>query len=106
MTDGRGAGGLAYDGELRGELRLLVVSWRSSPPSPFAAGERDDLEYEIHSGRRIVSTEYSISASQTVIDDVRDRASFDAEIARLGVESVSGRGARFSAVLVPAGSHG
>ena len=52
-----------------------------------------------------MSTEYSISASQTVIDDVRDRASLDAEIARLGVDSVSGRGARFSAVLVPAESH-
>jgi len=62
-------------------------------------------KYEIYSGRRIVSTEYSISASQAVIDYVRRQGVNDAEIVRLGVDSVSWRGARFSAVLVPAESH-
>jgi hypothetical protein len=62
-------------------------------------------KYEIYSGRRIVSTEYSISASQAVIDYVRRQGVKDAEIVRLGVDSVSWRGARFSAVLVPAESH-
>ena len=62
-------------------------------------------KYEIYSGRRIVSTEYSISPSQAVIDYVRRQGVKDAEIVRLGVDSVSWRGARFSAVLVPAESH-
>ena len=62
-------------------------------------------EYEIYSGRRIVSTEHSISASQAVIDYVRRQGVKDAEIVRLGVDSVSWRGARFSAVLVLAESH-
>jgi hypothetical protein len=62
-------------------------------------------KYEIYSRRRIVSTEYSINASQAVIDYVRRQGVKDAEIVRLGVDSVSWRGARFSAVLVPAESH-
>ena len=52
-----------------------------------------------------MSTEYSISASQAVIDYVRGRGVKDAEIVRLGVDSVSWRSARFSAVIVPTESH-
>ena len=60
-------------------------------------------KYEIHSGRRTVSIQYSVSASQAVVDYVRSFGRDD-EIRRLGVDSVSWRGARFSAVLVPADS--
>ena len=59
-------------------------------------------KYEIYSGRRIVSTQYSVTALQAVIDHVRSYGVKDDEIRRLGVDSVSWRGARFSAVLVPA----
>ena len=59
-------------------------------------------KYEIHSGRRIVSTQFSVSALQAVLDYVRSYGCSDDEIRRLGVDSVSWRGARFSAVLVPA----
>ena len=58
-------------------------------------------QYEIHSGRRLVSTQFSVSAAQAVIDYVRSWGVKDDEIRRLGVDSVSGRGARFKAVLVP-----
>ena len=60
-------------------------------------------KYEIHSGRRVVSTQYSVSASQATIDYVRSLGVKDNEIKRLGVDSVSWRGA-FRAVLVPAES--
>jgi hypothetical protein len=59
-------------------------------------------KYEIHSGRRIVSTQHSISALQAVVDYVRSYGVRDDEILRVGVDSVSWRGARFSAVHVPA----
>jgi hypothetical protein len=57
--------------------------------------------YEIHSGRRVVSIQYSVSALQAAVDYVRSLGTNDDEIRRLGVDSVSWRGARFSAVLVP-----
>jgi hypothetical protein len=57
-------------------------------------------KYEIHSGRRIVSIQHSVSAIQAVVDYVRSNGVKDDEIRRLGVDSVSWRGARFSAVLV------
>lgn len=59
-------------------------------------------KYDIHSGRRIVSTQYSVSPLQAVVDYVRSHGVKDDEIRRLGVDSVSWRGARFRAVLVPA----
>ena len=59
-------------------------------------------KYEIHSGRRVVSTQYSVSALQAVVDYVRSYGVNDDEIRRLGVDSVSWRGAHFRAVLVPA----
>ena len=58
-------------------------------------------KYEIHSGRRLVSTQYSVSPLQAVVDYVRSYGVKDDEITRLGVDSVSWRGARFKAVLVP-----
>ena len=58
--------------------------------------------YEIYSGRKVVSTQYSVSTSQAVVDYVRSLGVKDDEIRRLGVDSVSWRGAHFRAVLVPA----
>ena len=49
-----------------------------------------------------MSTQYSVSALQAVVDYVRSFGCSDDEIRRLGVDSVSWRGARFNAVLVPA----
>jgi hypothetical protein len=57
-------------------------------------------EYEIHSGRRLVSTQFSVSPLQAVVDYVRSYGVKDDEITRLGADSVSWRGARFKAVLV------
>ena len=63
-------------------------------------------KYEIHLGRRIVSTQYSVSPLQAVVDYVRSYGVKDDEIRRLAVDRVSWRGAQFNAVLVetePAG---
>ena len=57
-------------------------------------------EYDIYSGRRVVSTQFSVSASQAVVDYVRSWGVSDDEIRRLGVDSISWRGAQFKAVLV------
>ena len=61
-------------------------------------------KYEIHSGRRLVATQFSVSASQAVMDYVRSYGVKDDEITRVGVDCVSWRGARFKAMLVPAES--
>ena len=53
-------------------------------------------KYEIYSGRRVVSTQYSVSPSQAVIDYVRSYGVKDDEIRRLGVDRVSWRGAQFT----------
>lgn len=58
-------------------------------------------KYEIRSGRRTVSIQTSVSALQAVVDYVRTFGCSDSEIRRLGVDSVSWRGARFSAVPIP-----
>jgi hypothetical protein len=58
-------------------------------------------KYEIHSGRRTVTTVYSSSPLQAAVDYVRSFGSGNNEITVLGVNSVSWRGARFSAVLAP-----
>jgi hypothetical protein len=58
-------------------------------------------KYEIHSGRRLVSTQFSVSPLQAVVDYVRSYGVKDAEITRLGVDRVSWRGAQFTAVLDP-----
>jgi hypothetical protein len=62
-------------------------------------------KYEIHSGRRVVSTQYSVSALQAVVDYVRSYGVNDDEIRRLGVDLVSWRGAQFRAELVPSEPH-
>lgn len=58
--------------------------------------------YEIRSGRRTVSIQRSVSALQAVLDYVRMFGSVENEIQIVGVDSVAWRGARFSAVPVPA----
>ena len=57
-------------------------------------------KYEIYSGRRIVSTQESVSPLHAVVDYVRSYGVKDDEILRLGVDSVAWRGARFRAVPV------
>ena len=57
--------------------------------------------YEIRSGRRTVATQDSVSPLQAVVDYTRSLGCKDDEIRRLGTDSVSWRGARFSAVLAP-----
>ena len=56
-------------------------------------------KYEIHSGRRVLSTQFSVSPLQAAIDYVRSYGVKDDEIRRLGVDRVSWRGAQFKAVL-------
>ena len=57
-------------------------------------------KYEIYSGRRIVSTQESVSPLHAVVDYVRSYGVKDDEILRIGVDSVAWRGARFRAVPV------
>ena len=57
--------------------------------------------YEIRSGRRVVSVQQSVSPLQAVVDYVRGFGTPDAEIIRLGVDTVAWRGARFSAAPAP-----
>lgn len=59
-------------------------------------------KYEIRSGRRMVSMQHSSSALQAAVDYVRTFGCSNDEITILGVDTVAWRGARFSAVLVPA----
>ena len=56
-------------------------------------------KYEIHSGRRLVSTQFSVSPLQAVVDYVRSYGVKDAEITRLGVDSrlLAGRSVQGSA---------
>ena len=56
-------------------------------------------KYEIRSGRRLVSVQYSVSPLQAAVDYVRSFGTKDDEIRRVGVDMVSWRGARFTAVL-------
>ena len=57
--------------------------------------------YEIYSGKRVVSIQYSVSPLQAAVDYARSFGSTDTEIMRVGVDCVSWRGARFTAVHVP-----
>src|SRR5262245_16652469 len=57
-------------------------------------------EYEIRSGRRVVTTRRSVTPLSAVIDYVLTFARRD-EIHTIGVDSVAWRGARFTAVLAP-----
>jgi hypothetical protein len=56
-------------------------------------------KYEIHSGRRTVATRLSSSALEAAIDYARMFGSSN-EIAILGVDTVTWRGATFTAVPV------
>jgi hypothetical protein len=58
-------------------------------------------KYEIYSGRRMVSVQYSVTPLQAAVDYARSFGSTDDEIRRIGVDAVSWRGARFTAVLIP-----
>ena len=61
-------------------------------------------EFEIHSGRRTVTTTYSSSSLQAAIDHLRALGSSRDEVRVLGPDTVSWRGARFVAVPVLAHS--
>ena len=65
-----------------------------------APGQLSLLEFAIHSGRRVVSTQYSFSAFQAAIDHVRSYVSQPDEIKFLGTDTVSWRGAIISTVIV------
>jgi hypothetical protein len=57
-------------------------------------------EFEIHSGRRTIATQFSSSALQAAIDYARAFGSSSNEVRVLGPDTVSWRGARFVAVPV------
>ena len=58
-------------------------------------------EFEIHSGRRVIATQFSSSALQAAIDYVRAFGSSVIEIRVLGPDTVAWRGARFVAIPIP-----
>ena len=58
-------------------------------------------KYEIHSGRRTVSVQYSTSPLQAAVDYVTMFGCKRDEIVTLGNDAVAWRGARFTAVLAP-----
>jgi hypothetical protein len=58
-------------------------------------------KYEIYSGRRMVSTQQSVSPMQAAVDYVKAFGTKDDEIRRVGVDRVSWRGATFWAALAP-----
>jgi hypothetical protein len=62
-------------------------------------------KYEIKSGRRTVSVQYSVSPLQAAVDYVRSFGTADVEIQRVGVDVVAWRGARFTAEEVPDERH-
>ncbi len=61
-------------------------------------------KYEIHSGRRTVSVQYSSSPLQAAVDYVTTFGCKRDEILTLSNDAVAWRGARFTAVPVPAPS--
>lgn len=75
---------------------MLRASFRL-PAHPFPCMTS---EFEIRSGRRVVAILRSVSPLQAAVDYVRGLGSSEQEIVRLGTNSVSWRGARFSAVPV------
>jgi hypothetical protein len=58
-------------------------------------------KYEIHSGSRTVSVQYSSSPLQAAIDYVSALGCSRDEIVTIGVDTVAWRGARFHAELAP-----
>jgi hypothetical protein len=65
-----------------------------------ARGASAYREFEIHSGRRTIATQFSSGALQAAIDYARALGSSINEIRILGPDTVSWRGARFVAVPV------
>jgi hypothetical protein len=61
-------------------------------------------KFEVHWGRRVISTHVSASPLQAVVDDVPSYGVEDDQIRSLGVNRVSWWGVRFKALLVPAES--
>ena len=86
-------------GELSGQRRPSRTS--RSHARPLAFSVKVTKRYEIYSGKRVVSTEYSVSPLQAAVAYARSFDSADAEIMRVGVDCVSWRGRRFTAVLAP-----
>lgn len=71
--------------------------------SPSSASSRTmSRKFEIRSGRRTVSIQTSSSPLQAAVDYVRAFGCARDEIVTIGVDTVAWRGARFSAVPVPA----
>ena len=93
---------VAAERSSRSFARLSHVSRSRKFPPPFASYLQMSKKYEIRSGRRRVSMQYSSSALQAAVDYVRTFGCRNDEITILGVDTVAWRGARFSAVLVPA----
>jgi len=57
-------------------------------------------DYEIRSGRRAVSVRSGANAQQALIDYMRSLGCRNDEIVRLGINTVSWRGARYTAAPV------
>jgi hypothetical protein len=60
-----------------------------------------EQRYEVQSGRRTIGIRSAPSAQMALLDHVRAMGCRDAEIMRLGADSVAWRGAVFRAVPVP-----
>lgn len=75
-----------------------AIPRKFSPPG--ASSPEMSKKYEIYSGRRVVSIQYSVTPLQAAVDYARSFGSADDEIRRIGVDCVSWRGARFTAVLI------
>lgn len=57
--------------------------------------------YEVQSGRRAVAVREAPSAQIALLDHLRSMGCRDAEVMRLGTDSIAWRGAVFRAVRVP-----
>ena len=77
---------------------------RPRKPRGSIASSEVTTDYEIRSGKRAVSIRSGPSAQQALLDYVRSLGCSDAEIIRLGADSVSWRGARYTAVRVSSGA--
>ena len=59
-------------------------------------------EYEILSGNRAVTVQSGVNPQQVLVDYLRSLGCRNDEIVRLGVDTISWRGARYTARLGPA----
>lgn len=58
-------------------------------------------QYEVQSGRRSIAIREAPSPQIALLDHLRSMGCRDAEIMRLGIDSIAWRGAVFRAVPVP-----